>query len=89
MASSCAKSEYTIVLRFKRKSQCVNISAPYFQAFLAMTSFFDEQYPKNEWNDFINSNYAIDYEDSTLFSSLDCFVSHGILELNTWLTIDF
>ncbi|CAD6569570.1 MAG: hypothetical protein ASARMPREDX12_002723 [Alectoria sarmentosa] len=38
-----------------------------------MASFFDEQYPENGWNDFINSNYATGGEDPTLFSSLDYF----------------
>jgi len=52
-----------------------------------MASFFDEQYPDNGWNDFINANYATGCEDPTLFSSLDYFVSHGILEPNPRLTI--
>ena len=67
----------------------MDISAPYFQAFPAMASFFDEQYPENGWNDFINSNYATGCEDPTLFSSLDYFVSHSILEFNPQLTTFF
>ena len=55
-----------------------------------MASFFDEQYPENGWNDFINSNYATGGEDPTLFSSLDYFVSHGTsLEFNLRLTTFF
>ena len=89
MAPSCARSGYTVVSRFKRKPRCVDINAPYLQAFSAMASFFDEQYPENGWNDFINSNYATGCEDPTLFSSLDYFVSHGILEPNPRLTTIF
>lgn len=43
-----------------------------------MAKSFDEQYPENGWNDFIDSNYATGYKDPILFSSLDYFVSHGI-----------
>ena len=74
---------------YKREQRCVDVSAPYLHAFLAMASFFDEQYPESGWNDFINSNYATGCEDPTLFSSLDYFVSHGILEPNPRLTTLF
>lgn len=67
----------------------MNVSAPYLQAFPAMAKFFDEQYPENGWNDFINSNYVTGCEDPTLFSSLDYFVSHGILRPNSRLTTIF
>ena len=63
------------------------IGALYLHAFLAMASFFDEQYPNNEWNDFINSNYVTSYEDPTLFSSLDYLVSEGTLEPDPRQTI--
>ena len=89
MAAFCARSGCTVVLEFKREQRCVDVGVPYLHAFLAMASFFDEQYPDNEWNDFINSNYATGYEDPTLFSSLDYFVSHGILEPNPRLTTIF
>ena len=46
-----------------------------------MASFSDEQPPNSQWNDFINANYMTGYEDPTLFSSLDSFVSHETLEL--------
>ncbi|MCJ1422384.1 hypothetical protein MMC29_000264 [Sticta canariensis] len=42
-----------------------------------MAKFFDEQYPENGWNDFINSNYVTGCEDPTLFSSLDYFDLSG------------
>lgn len=89
MAPSCAKIGYMVVSGVKREQRCVDVSAPYLHAFLAMASFFDEQYPENGWNDFINSNYATGCEDPTLFSSLDYFVSHGILEPNPRLTTLF
>ncbi len=87
MAAFCARSGCTVVLEFKREQRCVDVGVPYLHAFLAMASFFDEQYPDNEWNDFINSNYATGYEDPTLFSSLDYFVNHGTLEPNPRPTI--
>ncbi len=46
--SFCVKSKYTIVLRFKRKLQCVNISALYLQTSLVITRFFDKQYLENK-----------------------------------------
>ena len=78
-----------MVSGFKRGQRYVYVSAPYLDAFLIMARFFDEQYPENGWNDFINSNYATGCEDPTLFSSLDYFVSHGILEPNPRLTTSF
>ena len=87
MTAFCVRSECTIVLKFKREQRCVNIDVSYLHAFLVMTSSFDEQYLDNEWNDFINSNYATDYEDSTLFSSLNYFVNHDILKPNSRSTI--
>ena len=89
MAPFCARIGYMVVSGFKREQRCVDVSAPYLHAFLAMASFFDEQYPENGWNDFINSNYATGCEDPTLFSSLDYFVSHGMLEPNPRLTTFF
>ena len=90
MAPFCARIGYMVVSGFKREQRYVDVSAPYVHAFLAMASFFDEQYPENGWNDFINSNYATGCEDPTLFSSLDYFVSHGIsLEPNPRLTTFF
>ena len=65
----------------------MNVGAPYFYAIFAMASFFNEQPPNNEWNDFINANYTTDYEDPTLFSSLDYFVSRDTLEPNPRLMI--
>ena len=67
----------------------MDVGAPYLHAFPAMARFFDEQYPENGWNDFINSNYATGSEDPTLFSSLDYIVSHGMLEPNLRLTTFF
>lgn len=64
----------------------MDVGAPYLHALLAMASFFDEQYPNNGWNDFINANYAIGCEDPTLFSSMDYFVSHGTFEPHSRLT---
>ena len=90
MAPFCARIGYMVVSGFKREQRCVDVIAPYLHAFLAMASFFDEQYPENGWNDFINSNYATGCEDPTLFSSWDYFVSHGIsLEPNPRLTTFF
>ena len=66
-----------VVSGFKKDQRCVDISALYLHAIFAMASFFDDQYPENGWNDFINSNYATGCEDPTLFSSLDYFVSHS------------
>ena len=72
-----------VVSGFKKNQRCVDISAPYLHAILAIASFFDEQYPENGWNNFINSNYATGCEDPTLFLSLDYFVSNGtFLEFN-------
>ncbi len=87
MTAFCARSGCTIVLKFKREQRCVNVDVSYLHAFLAMASFFDEQYLDNEWNDFINSNYATGYEDSTLFSSLNYFVNHDTLKSNPRSTI--
>ena len=67
----------------------MNVSASYLHTFLTMANFFDEQYLKNEWNDFINSNYTTGCEDLTLFSFLNYFVSHGILKPNPQLTTFF
>ena len=67
----------------------MDVSVPYLQAFPAMANFFDEQYPENGWNDFINSNYVTGCEDPTLFSSLDYFVIYGILEHDCRLTTIF
>lgn len=90
MAPSCARIGYMGVSGFKKDQRCVDISAYYLHTFLAMASFFDEQYPENGWNDFINSNYATGCEDPTLFSSLDYFVSHGTsLEFKPRLTTFF
>jgi len=86
MAAFCARSGYTVASGFKRRQRCVDIGAPYLHAFLAMASFFDEQYPDNGWNDFINANYATGCEDPTLFSSMDYFVSHGTSEPHPRLT---
>ncbi len=79
MTAFGARIGCTVVLEFKRGQRCVVIGAPYLHALLAMASFFDEQYPNNELNDFINSNYATSYEDPTLFSSLDYLGSEGTL----------
>ncbi len=63
------------------------IGAPYSHALLAMAGIFDEQYPNNELNDFIYSNYVTSYEDPTLFSSLDYLVSEGTLKPDPRQTI--
>lgn len=85
----CVRNEYTIILRFKKKSRCVNINASYLQTFFVIINFFDKQYLENEQNDFINNNYVIDYKNSILFSSLNYFVNHNILKFNSRLTIIF
>ena len=89
MTFFCARIEYTVVSRFKKEQRCVNVDAPYLHAFLVMTRFFNKQYFENEWNDFINSNYATDCKNLTLFSSLNYFISHDMLKLNPRLTIFF
>ena len=89
MTFSCVRSEYTTVLWFKRKQRCVNVNASYLHAFLVMINFFDEQYFENEWSDFISSNYATDCKNLTLFSFLNYFVSHNLLEFNSRLIIFF
>ena len=89
MAPSAPEVDTRLYRDLKGNPRCVDVSAPYLQAFPAMASFFDEQYPENGWNDFINSNYATGCEDPTLFSSLDYFVSHGILEPIPRLTTIF
>lgn len=63
------------------------VGALYLHAFLAMASFFDEPYPNNEWNDFINSNYVTSYKDPTLFTSPDYLVSDSTLNPDPRQTI--
>lgn len=85
----CVRNDYIILSRFKKKPRYMNINVSYLQIFFAMTKFFDKQYLENEWNDFINNNYVIDCENSILFSSLNYFVNHDILQFNSRLTIIF
>ena len=81
------RSGYTIVLGLKGEQRCVNVDAKYLDALLAMANYFNEQPSNIEWNEFLNANYTAGYEDPTLFSSLDYFVSHDTLEPNPRLTI--
>ena len=63
---------------FKKDQRCVDINIYYLYIILAIASFFDKQYLENRQNDFINSNYATSYKNSTLFSFLNYFVSYSI-----------